>query len=256
MPTERTIEGRLFPHDVIGPFRLSAQGGKGYQSWPRADLPHLEDYDAVEVGIFSDCPEPIDPSTLGLPTDLAELFPPIGKVSPSLAGNVTRSKLARLRTALAAAATVPGAGLPNGTLCWADRKAYLVVDAAVAAYVATHGLDADACTDGAFGRAIYLSPERPAGAGEPDGMPCIVVELSESPWIFDLRNPAEAKVWGDWNSGAVLEMTPRDLRMQALVDNIERVFDPESNTLAVYEQSVLRVVEVLVPDAPGSAPRR
>jgi hypothetical protein len=256
MPTARTLDGHLFPPDIIGPFRLSAQGGRGYQSWPRADLPYLEDYDQVEIAIFSDRPEPVDPSTLGLPVDLAELFPPLGKVVPSIAGNVSRSKLGRLRTALAEAAVVPGAGLPNGTLCWAGRTAYLVADAAVAAYVETHGLYADACTDGAFGRAFYLSPERPAGAGEPNGPPCVVVELSESPWIFDLRNAVEAKAWGNWNKAPVLEMSPRDLRMQALVDNIEGVFDPESNTLAVYEPSVLQVVEVLMPDAPGSARKR
>ena len=122
--TTREIDGRLFREIEAGPFTISSQAGRGYQSNPAEDLPHLEDYEAVEVAVF--CPgrrEPVDPTTLGLPEDLANRFPALTDgYAPSIAGFVPRGDLPRLREALIRAAMAsPNAGYPPGRIGWAGR---------------------------------------------------------------------------------------------------------------------------------------
>lgn len=86
MTTERDTDGRLFPATRIGPFTISAQGGRGYASVPTEDLPHIEDYSMLEVHLSVARPEPLDTTTLGLPPALARRFPRIGLDQPCIAG--------------------------------------------------------------------------------------------------------------------------------------------------------------------------
>lgn len=101
MTEKRTPRGsqdapNLFPSFVYGQYSLSAQGSAGHASSPKADLPYLEDYHALEVLVSGD-ERVMTAQELGFPADIAACF----DNEFSLGLMVLRDDLARIGSVLA-----------------------------------------------------------------------------------------------------------------------------------------------------------
>jgi hypothetical protein len=198
MPTARTCElapGRLFPSEDFGNgWQMSAQADVGYQCEPRKFLPHLEDYESVEVKIDGPHGMLVDPTTLGLPEAIAAKFTPLDTSHcPSLGCCITHAELAVLRDVLREAHLDPSAGIPPGRIGWANQTVWLAADGELATNVETYGLEEAIAPQGDFGEGVRLAECH----GDAEAEVEIAFEVEDGAVILDLRNPSDRRQWQD-----------------------------------------------------------
>lgn len=251
--------GRLFPPltwDSGWSLSLQADAA-GHACTPRARLDSLEAYEAVEALIRGPFPEPVDPSTLGLPGNLLVKFTPLTSDSgPSLGCNLTRDDVAILRDAIDRASLLPNAGIPRGIIGWPGREVWHGTDMASAQDILANGIDMSRSHKGYFGRGFHVADDPAlarsnyaAFSGDEAGGAVLRGTIDTGARILDLRNAVDAAVWAD--SGLAGRVSEDGLDRLARRAGIDGLYDRSIGGLVIYSPRALTGL-VLEPADPGA----
>lgn len=230
-PTTRSVDGRLFGvREKAGGWYLSIQADKaGYGCDPRADLPHLEDYNEVEVRIGGPFEGPIGYRELGLPQEIVGKFAEDG-----CARNLTWDEVNLIEDILAIAAEDPHAGVPRGRAGWSRRDVWHGTDEDAAADILANGPQTENGKTGQ-GRCFHAFPDQDAAEAGGDVTTVVTCYLDEAVNILDLRNAEDAAEWDPW-SGKTEDPNFDRLMRRAGIDG---VYDPDSGCLSVYKTAIV-----------------
>lgn len=254
-------DGRLFPSLPIGGgWEISAQADRmGYGCAPRARLPHLTEYDEVEVLIVGPLPI-VDPHNLDLPEDLAGHFPSLQEGTPSIARNFPVARLGELQDAiLNGAMRNPNLGIPPGSIGWSGAKVFHGTGRSAAEQIAEDGIRMSASGGGYYGRAFYVADDEAlarsnyAGfTGEDDGGAVLSFAIKDGSGILDQRNAADARAWME--SG--LSTADPDLPAKARALGIDGIYDRAVGGIAIFNPTVLQFedLEPCLDEAAGMEP--
>lgn len=262
MSTFRTVKdalGRLFPaQEWDAGWSLSLQAdGAGYACAPRRRLDRLEDYAQVEAMISGPIAQPVDPSTLGLPDEVAAKFTPLepGDVV-ALGCHLTWSDIAELRSAIDRACLNPNAGVPPGRIGWAGRDVFHGTDEASAQDILDHGVNLDASQKGYLGQGFYVADEADLARSNyaefsEEGVGAVLtMTISEGARVLDLRHTGDAKIWTE--TGLAAHVSRDGFARIARRAGVDGVYDRSVGGLAIYNPGVLEGVRLDGPahDAP------
>lgn len=259
MSTYRTMAeapGRLFPARSWGAgWSLSLQAdAAGYACAPKRRLDRLEDYARVEAKIDGPFPQPVDPSTLGLPAEVAAKFTPLEPGSVvSLGLNLTWEEVRAVKTAIDLACQSPNAGLPPGRVGWAGRDVYHGTDAVSAQDILENGVNLDLSHKGYLGQGFYVAEEEGLArsnyaefADEGGAGSVLAMTISEGARILDLRNTGDAKIWTV--SGIAGRVSEDGFARIARRAGVDGVYDRSVGGLAIYNPGVLQAIRLEGPD--------
>ena len=252
MSTYRTMAeapGRLFPArtwDAGWSLSLQADAA-GYACAPRRRLDRLEDYAEVEALISGPFPQPVDPTTLGLPEAVAARFTPLEPGGgPALGLNLTWAEVGALIAAIDRACLSPNAGVPPGRIGWAGRDVYHGTDAGSARDILENGVRLDASHKGYLGQGFYVAEEAGlarsnyAEFSDEGGGSVLALTITDGARILDLRNAEDAKIWtGSGLAGRVSEDGFARLARRAGVDG---AYDRSVGGLAIYNPAALEAI--------------
>lgn len=261
--TERTApgsEGRLFPpqHWQHG-WHLSLQAdASGYQCRPRERLDRLEDYRAVEAVIYGPFPEPVDPTTLGLPAETVAKFVSLDIAQPSLGCELTWDDVEAVRQAILQASLNPNAGIPHGAIGWSGRSVFHGTSLTAAEDIYGNGIDLEKSHGGYFGHAFYVADDidlalsnYAAFAGDDEEPVVLEFVVDDSSKILDLRNGLD---FDRYQSSPVPGLLGRqDLPHKAALNGIQGIYDRSVGGLAIFDPKALSGVVRM--HRPASAPK-
>lgn len=263
MGTYRTMSeapGRLFPERLWDSgWSLSLQAdAAGYACSPRRRLERLEDYETVEAMIAGPFRQSVDPRALDLlPGPVLDKFTCPGPGNgPALGLDLTWDDVACLVKAIDRACLNPNAGIPPGNLGWAGLDVFHGTDQASAADILAHGVNLDASHKGYLGQGFYVAEDADyarsnyADFSGGDGGSVLVMTISESARIIDLRNAEDAKRWTALGLGKLVSAD--GFARIARLSGVDGCYDRSVGGLAIYNTSILEGVRLLdAAPAPG-----
>lgn len=254
MATRRTIDDRLFePEYFSGGWSISIQADyAGYQCSPQRRLDTLEQYDAVEVVIYGPEHWAVDPTTMGLPENIAQKFTEVDVGCPSIGCHITHEELAVIRDVISKVMMHPNAGVPRGNVVWQGADVWHGTGAAAAEDIRDNGIDMSQSNKGYFGQAFYVADNRNlaqsnyADFAEEEGIEepgrVVYLYIDDASRILDLRNPVDAEIWS--TSGLASKCGQDGFAGIAVKAGIDGVYDRSVGGLAIYNPTVLKVCRV------------
>jgi len=255
MPTTRSqpeAEGRLFPAEEIAGWQISAQADyAGYSCKPRETLPHLEDYEEVEVKLGAPHGLPVDPTTLGLPPEIVAKFRRLSDDDGlHLGHNITQAELRQIRIAvMRAAARDPHAGVPRGIYGWQHQHVFHATSSENGKAILEIGIDQACWHDGPSGRAFYVGADdmtaRMLQSRFSDDVAATAVAkfaIKLSGRILDLRNAEDRAAFKA--SGLDQRQDDPAISAHAIRQGIDGIFDPRQGSLAIFNPTVLSLIGV------------